>query len=363
MNGEEPQPPTVEPRAEAPPTEDPERMLAEMDVLRRQCEQFRNTCDHLNKKVERLERAIERVRKYSLVYRTMRLFMPGLGRFLQYRPRPLVIPPHYREKPAEKDLPSISIVTPSFQHEQFIERTMLSVLDQDYPRLEYIVQDGGSTDGTNAILARHRARLKHAESKKDHGQAHAVNLGFAHATGEIMAYLNSDDLLLPGALHYVGAYFKANPDVDVVYGQRVIVNTYDQEVGRWVLPEHDGDVMLWADFVPQETLFWRRRIWDKTGAHVDESFQFALDWDLLLRFRTAGAKFACLPRFLGGFRMHSLQKTMAIIEQVGYREMNRLRLRELGFEPTGSEIAHHVRGYLWRALIRQRLYQIGFVRL
>ena len=153
-------------------------------------------------------------------------------------------------------------------------------------------------------MEKYRDRLVHAESRKDNGQGHAINLGFAHARGgEIMAYLNSDDLLMPGSLNYVAAYFAANPDVDVVYGHRVIIDPNGQEIGRWILPSHSDQMLIWADYVPQETMFWRRRIWDKAGGKIDEAFQFALDWDLLLRFREAGAKIrppaavpGCIPR-------------------------------------------------------------------
>lgn len=340
-----------------------ERQRDELELLRRECAQFKATCENLNKKLERLDRALERTRKYSLVYRLQRLFMPRLGTFIQYRPREIDIPQHYLKHEPLAAPPAISMVTPSFQHAAFLERTMCSVLDQQYPRLEYIVQDGGSRDGTAELLDRYRPRLKAAVSQKDRGQAHAVNLGFAHATGELMAYLNSDDLLLPGALHYVAAYFRAHPEVDVVYGQRVVINAQDQEVGRWVLPEHEDQMLLWADYVPQETLFWRRRIWEKTGGKVDESFQFALDWDLLLRFREAGARMACLPRFLGAFRIHALQKTLALIENVGYPEMNRLRRKYLGREPSGTEIARALRGYMRRAWWREYCYRHGLLKL
>src|SRR5262249_36979350 len=190
----------------------------------------------------------------------------------------------------------------------FLERTLKSVLGQGYPRLEYIVQDGGSTDETAEVLERYRGLLHHCESAPDRGQAHAINLGFGHGTGEILAYLNSDDLLLPGTLHYVAHYFATHPEVDAVYGHRVLIDENDAEVGRWVLPPHNDALLSWADYVPQETLFWRRRIWDKVGASLDETFQFALDWDLLIRFRDAGARFVRLPRFLGGFRVHAQQK-------------------------------------------------------
>ena len=133
--------------------------------------------------------------------------------------------------------PLFSIVTPSFNQGQFLEETIRSVLDQNYPRLEYVIQDGGSTDESVKVIEKYRGRLAHAESRKDKGQGHAINLGFAHATkGDIMAYLNSDDLLLPGSLNYVAAYFERHPKVDVVYGHRVVINEGSREIARWVLP-------------------------------------------------------------------------------------------------------------------------------
>jgi hypothetical protein len=163
-----------------------------------------------------------------------------------------------------------------------------------------------------------------------------------------MAWLNSDDVLFPGSLARVADFFAHNPEVDVVYGHRVLIDVDDREVGRWLLPPHDGEVLSWADFVPQETLFWRRRIWEKVGGQIDESFRFAMDWDLLLRFREAGARFARLPVFLGGFRVHPQQKTSAGISDIGFTEMNRLRQRTLGRVPTQKEIMRAVVPYMMR---------------
>jgi glycosyltransferase involved in cell wall biosynthesis len=285
--------------------------------------------------------------------------------FHQYPPKPLQIPDHYHEAlafdPASR--PLVSIVTPSFNHAQFLERTMRSVLQQNYSNLEYIVQDGGSTDGTDRILEKYRTKLKSAESRPDRGQAHALNLGFQHASGEIMAWLNSDDLLLPAAISYVVAFFLAHPDVDVVYGHRININEHDQEIGRWIMPSHDDELLRWADYIPQETLFWRRRIWEKVGACVDESFQFALDWDLLLRFQDAGANFARLPRFLGAFRVHAAQKTQANMDGTGQAEMNRLRLRNHGRDVTWFELKRHTKSYLFRSTMLRRLYRLGLLNI
>jgi hypothetical protein len=286
---------------------------------------------------------------------------PKLGVLDQYPARPLSIPSTYAARPAPAESPLITLVTPSFGQAAFLERTLRSVLDQDYPRLEYIVQDGGSRDGSPAILERYRERLARCVSAPDRGQAHAVNLGFANTTGEVMGYLNSDDLLLPGALHEVAAAFVRHPEVDVVYGHRIVIDEEDREIGRWVLPTHDDVVLSWADYVPQETLFWRRRLWDRVGAHMDESFRFALDWDLLLRLRDAGARFLRLPRFLGCFRVHATQKTSAQMEDLGLAEMGRLRERCHGRAVTDAEIRRQVRPYLRRHLVLHKLYRLGLI--
>ena len=285
--------------------------------------------------------------------------------FHQYPPKPLQIPDHYHKVPVfdHASRPLVSIVTPSFNHGQFLERTMQSVLQQNYPNLEYIVQDGGSTDGTVQILEKYRTKLKSAVSRPDGGQANAINLGFQHASGEIMAWLNSDDLLLPGTVSYVARYFLEHPDVDVVYGHRINIDENDQEIGRWIMPAHDDELLRWADFIPQETLFWRTRIWQKVGASLDESFQFALDWDLLLRFQDAGAKFARLPRFLGAFRVHAAQKTQAAMDGTGQAEMNRLRLRCHGRGVTWFDLKRHTKSYLFRSTMLRRLHRAGLLNI
>jgi glycosyltransferase involved in cell wall biosynthesis len=258
--------------------------------------------------------------------------------------------------------PTISIVTATLNQGSFLERTLRSVLDQGYAKLEYVVQDGGSDDETTEVLQTFAPLLTSARSERDGGLAQGLNRGFALATGEILAYLNSDDILLPGALNYVAHYFSRHPAVDVVYGHRVIIDEYDADIGRWVLPPHDDDVLSWADFIPQETLFWRRRVWEKIGSALDESFHFAIDWDLLLRFREVGARMHRLPRFLGGFRVHPHQKTSADLLEVGAREMSRLRQRALGRNVTQAEIDQALRKYLRRHIYYHKLYRLGLLR-
>jgi GT2 family glycosyltransferase len=295
---------------------------------------------------------------HSFAHQLRNVLGPRLGNLNQHAPRELRLPPHYAQSVHVAQPPSIAIVTPSFKQAKFIERTIRSVLDQSYPNLEYHVQDGGSEDGTKEILERYADRLARWESRADRGQAQAINLGFAKTSGEIMAWLNSDDILLPGALAYVAAYFNQHPGIDVVYGHRILIDESDQEIGRWVMPAHDDEVLSWADYIPQETLFWRRRIWDKAGGQVDESFRFAMDWDLLVRFRAAGAVFHPLPRFLGAFRIHPQQKTSAEISDIGFAEMSRIRERELGRRVSQGEVRKAVSMYLLRHLVQDRAYRI-----
>jgi hypothetical protein len=273
-------------------------------------------------------------------------FRPRLGVLHQHAPRPLRI--RTGSVAAPNPAPRISIVTPSFRQARFIERTILSVVGQEYPNLEYFVQDGASPDGTIEVLQRHASELSGWRSEPDTGQSQAINRAFAHTTGEIMAWLNSDDILFPGAMAFVADFFVKNPEVDVVYGHRVLIDEEDREIGRWLLPPHDDKVLSWADFIPQETLFWRRLIWDKAGGRIDETFRFAMDWDLLLRFRDAGARFARLPAFLGAFRVHAQQKTTAGISDIGFAEMDRLRQRTLGRVPSRIEIRKAMVPYLMR---------------
>jgi glycosyltransferase involved in cell wall biosynthesis len=287
---------------------------------------------------------------------------PKLGRLQHHDPIPLEIPPRYLNSAPPEDPPTISIVTPSYNQGAFIERTIRSVIDQQYPKLEYIVQDGGSTDDTREVLERYDSELTRWEMSPDAGQAQAINRGFTRASGDVMAYLNSDDLLLPGSLRYVARFFEAHPEIDVVYGHRVLVDENDMEIGRWVLPRHRDSVLSWADFIPQETLFWRRRAWESVGGSVDESFRFAIDWDLLVRMRDAGARIFRVPRFLGAFRVHTAQKTSAELGDAGADEMAIIRTRIHEREVSPEEIDRQLRGYLRRHVNLHKLYRAGLIR-
>jgi glycosyltransferase involved in cell wall biosynthesis len=254
----------------------------------------------------------------------------------------------------------ISLVTPVLNQAEFIGQAIESVLSQEFPALEYIVMDGGSKDGTIRIIEKYRDHLTYCESAEDGGQSEAINKGFSYASGDILAWLNADDLLLPGTLDYIANFFAMNPSIDVVYGNRIVINAEGKDIGRWILPPHSNRILSWIDYVPQETLFWRRNIWDRVGGNVDTSFQFAMDWDLLVRFRECGACFFHLPIYIGAFRVHPSQKTHSQMNEIGLREMNKIRNRCLGYIPSKMAIRFAVMPYVIRHIIcnwRDRLDQ------
>ncbi|MEO6003584.1 MAG: glycosyltransferase [Opitutus sp.] len=229
-------------------------------------------------------------------------------------------------------LPRLTIVTPSYNQAPYLRETLRSVFDQAGVDVSYSVQDGASTDGSVALLTEASSQLKSWESVRDHGQADAIARAFRRTTGEptdIMAWINSDDVYLPGALKFVAEYFAQHPDVDAIYGHRILIDEQSREIGRWFLPPHNNEMLQLNDYVPQETLFWRRRIWDRVGG-IDPSFHFAMDWDLLLRFVNAGANIVRVPYFLACFRIHPVQKTSAQIDSLGAKEIAALRAKTQG---------------------------------
>ncbi len=177
-----------------------------------------------------------------------------------------------------------------------------------------------------------------------------------------MAWLNSDDQLLPGTLARIAAYMKKNPSIDAVYGHRIIVDEQGMDIGRWILAPHNNRVMSYADFIPQETLFWRRSIWERVGGKLDESFQFAMDWDMLLRFRDAGAIFVRMPNFIGLFRVHDAQKTSAEFNTVGVAESQKLLERTFGYQPEFSKIILGTVWYLFKTRTLELMWKAGMVR-
>jgi glycosyltransferase involved in cell wall biosynthesis len=203
----------------------------------------------------------------------------------------------------------VAIVTPSYNTGRYIGPCVKSVLDQDYPNVDYLVMDGGSTDNTVDVLKSFGPRLRWV-SQKDKGQSDAIVRGFQQTTGDILGWLNSDDTFAPGALRAVAQFFTDHPDIDVLYGDADYTDTQDNFIARCVHiePYSKHRLFHYSDFLVQPATFFRRSIYDKVGG-VDVSIHWAMDYDLWLRMAAAGAKFAYLPRKLAHFRWLHDNKT------------------------------------------------------
>lgn len=211
---------------------------------------------------------------------------------------------------------SISIVTPSYQQASYLGQAMDSVLGQGHEALEYIVMDGGSTDGSVDVIRQRASGLTHWESARDRGQTDAINRGFARATGEIWGWLNSDDMLEPGALRAVAEIFERRPDVVWIVGRCRVVGGDGEPTGMYE-PQYSGyDSLLrfWTSesILPQPSSFWRRGLMG--GAGLREDLHYALDWELWLRFARTASPFLA-PEILASYRHHEGAKTARMGER------------------------------------------------
>ncbi len=207
-------------------------------------------------------------------------------------------------------LPRISVVTPSFNQVAFVDRTVRSVLDQGYAGLEYLVIDGGSTDGSVDLLRRHAGRFAWFVSEPDAGQSAAINKGFARSTGEVLCWLNSDDRFADGTLAFVGRYFADHPGVDVLCGQVRVVDAAGRLVHelacRYAGPGHLA--RYWQGYhMHQPAMFWRRSVYRQIGG-LGESLQVTMDYEYWLRMADAGFAFATVDRVLADATQHAGQK-------------------------------------------------------
>jgi glycosyltransferase involved in cell wall biosynthesis len=207
------------------------------------------------------------------------------------------------------ELPRITIVTPSFNQGRFLEQTIRSVLDQGYPNLEYMVMDGGSADQSVEVIKKYADRLAYWVSEKDKGQSHAINKGFARATGDIFAYINSDDFLYPESLQRVADAW--NQGAKWVVGW---VQTLEADGGEWPqLPDPTGLPSDWfvCNPIPQQASFWAGEFW-KTLGNFREEFRYCFDYDYWLRIRfKAGVSPLIVHRCLGSYRLHQNSKTVS----------------------------------------------------
>jgi glycosyltransferase involved in cell wall biosynthesis len=225
-------------------------------------------------------------------------------------------------------MPLVSIVTPSYNQAHFLETTIRSVLDQDYPNLEYIIIDGGSTDGSRQIIERYSSRLAWWVSESDQGQTDAINKGFAVARGEILAWLNSDDTYQPHAITEAVAFLQAHPEVGMVYGDANLIDEAGQVIGQFPARQTNyRRLKRGYVHIPQQASFFRASLWRQVGP-LDPTFYFAMDYDLWVRLaRLAPLQYT--PRLWANFRLHAAGKS-TVADDRGWPEMLRIHWRDGG---------------------------------
>lgn len=202
--------------------------------------------------------------------------------------------------------PKISLITPSFNQGNYLEETIVSVREQGYPNLEYIVIDGGSTDGSVDIIRKYSNFLSYWVSEADKGQSEAINKGFKLATGDVVGWINSDDILLPCALRKVGAFFNT-VNMSACSGNEVCLNEKSQIIGHKRFLPLSAEWLLTIGNFSQPTVFWKRELFDVVG-YLDENLHYAMDYDFFLRISSV-VEIGHIDDYLAAFRYHRRQKT------------------------------------------------------
>jgi glycosyltransferase involved in cell wall biosynthesis len=226
-------------------------------------------------------------------------------------------------------LPLVSIVTPSFNMAQYLGETIESVLTQDYPKIEYIVVDAGSTDGSLEILERYKDRLRYV-SEPDRGPCDGAYKGLRQARGEVLAWLNADDSYLPGAVRTAVEYLQANPETDVVYGEGWWIDESGKIIGRYPTLPFDPKVLERDCFICQPSAFVRASAYRRF--ELDPEMYQSFDYDLWIRMAKAGLRFASIPEYLANSRMHRGAKTIYQRDIVFRCSMDLLK-RHYGYIP------------------------------
>lgn len=233
--------------------------------------------------------------------------------------------------------PSISVITPSFNQGAYLGRTLASVATQSHPALEHLVLDGGSQDNTLAVL-RQAGPAVRWESRPDGGQADAVNRGLRRARGELIGWINSDDIYYPHAFAQVAACFAADPELDVIYGDADHIDLDDRPFEPYPTAVWDPRLLPHECFICQPALFFRRRVLQRVGL-LDADLRYCMDYEFWLRLADAGCRFAYLPRRLAGSRLYPGNKTLADRPAV-HREIAEMLLRRQGSVPLRWVVAY-----------------------
>lgn len=224
--------------------------------------------------------------------------------------------------------PLVSIVTPSYNQAKYLRATIESVFGQTYPNIEYIVVDGGSTDGSAEIIREYAGRLAYWVSEPDEGQTHAINKGFAKATGQYLAWLNSDDTYQPEAVAEAIAFLQAHPDVGLVYGDANYIDAEGRPYGRFPAAQTSYQQLRRGYVhIPQQSSFWRAELWRQVGP-LDPKMYFAMDYDLWLRLAKV-SKIQYTPKVWANFRIHEDAKTIKADDRC-WQDMINIHYRDGG---------------------------------
>lgn len=247
--------------------------------------------------------------------------------------------------------PKISIVTPSYNQAAFLERTILSVLNQNYPNLEYIIIDGGSQDGSVEIIKKYEKYLSYWVSEPDNGQANALNKGFRIASGELVGWQNSDDIFLPSSFINVANAYLKNKKFDLFFGNILFLNEFDEVINdlRFV-PFNYYSLLYEGTVLSNQAAFWKRELFEKYG-FFNERYQFCMDYEFWVRIGK-DSKFYFIHKHLGGFRLHQTSKTTTIAES-GLQEHYSI-LEDMGIEHSSMQ-SRLIRLYY---LFRRTLYYL-----
>ena len=275
------------------------------------------------------------------------------------------------EKPADSGWPRITLVTPVRNSARYLEQTIRSVIFQGYPNLEYIIVDGGSTDGTVEIIHKYEEHLFWWVSESDNGHFDALNKGFAHSSGEILGWINGSDQLHVRSLFVVGSVFRILPDVEWITG----IPTGFDEQGMTVAVER---LPRWSRFrflaganrnIQQESTFWRRSLWERAGGYVDDSRRNASDFELWVRF-FRHARLHSVDALIGGYRVHGdslgmqdLEACHRIHDEVIRAELRNLRwgrmLRAFRAVSTAIESTPKMKWFWWQLVMRHLYFMPG----
>ncbi len=234
-------------------------------------------------------------------------------------------PAHNGQSVHPSDYPKLTVVTPSYNQAGYLERTILSVLNQQYPNLEYFIIDGGSTDGSLELIRKYEPYLAGWVSERDRGQTDAINKGFRLATGDLLAFQNSDDVFAPNAFKRVAEAWKKNPDAGVFYGDMYMIDEHDRITEEFRLPPFCAECHIYEGMqVYNQSLFVRRDLLHEFG-FLDENLRFVIDYELVARLGVQpGVQFQHVDGFWGGFRVQPDAKS-STIAATGTEEHERIR--------------------------------------